>query len=213
MALMIAKTAKDSAFRKPSYLDQQVLNCLSFSVAVHSALLLSSSALDVLVTTISRVAQPIGLHFVFPKVTAKSQQELEDTASERDRCCQSHYRLQLSFMQDSSSWQSQNVEFSRNQQLGDFAFISASHDAVATSSWSYISPASQHYLSASTVSSISILPCLLQLRFSFQETLEGFEVHYPYLIYSTFQLIQILTIIAVFPINFLPLDSQSIPHY
>lgn len=42
---------------------------------------------------------------------------------------------------------------------------------------------------------------------------EVFEVHYPYLFYSTFQLIQILALIAVFSINFLPLDSQSIPHY
>lgn len=88
------------------------------------------------------MAQTNGLHFVFPKVKAKSQEELERIASQRDRCCQSHYQLQLSFMQDSSFWQLQSLEFSRNQQLGDVAFINAPDDAVTPSSWSYISPAS-----------------------------------------------------------------------
>lgn len=93
------------------------------------------------------------------------------------------------------------------------AFINASDDAVTLSSWCLVSPVSQHYLCTSAVFSISILACLCQLWFYFQETFEAFEVHYPYLFYWNFQLIQVVTIIAVFPINFLPLDSQSIPLY
>lgn len=45
-------------------------------------------------------------------------------------------------MQDSSSWRLQSLQFSRNQELGNVAFISAPDDAVTPSSWSYISPAS-----------------------------------------------------------------------
>ena len=65
----------------------------------------SSSALDVLFGTVSRVAQTIGSHFVYPKVKAKSQQDSEGIAFQWDGCCQSHYQLQLSFMEDSCSWQ------------------------------------------------------------------------------------------------------------
>lgn len=150
--------------------------------------------------------------FFSANVKGRSQQELKDTASQKtNRYCQSCYHLQPSLCKIAAfgSCRAQESAVSTSW----IAFPKASACAVTPSSWCHVNPVSQHYLSTSAAFSISVLACLCQLRFSFQETFKLFEVHYPYLFYWGFQLIQVVTIIAVFPINFLPLDSQSIPRY
>lgn len=128
-----------------------------------------------------------------------------------NRYCQSHYHLQPSLCKIAAFGSCRASDSAGTSSW--IAFPVASACAVAPSSWCHVNPVSQHYLSTSAAFSISVLASLCQLRFSFQEAFKVFEVHYPYLFYWGFQLIQVVTIIAVFPINFLPLDSQSIPRY
>lgn len=166
MALMISETVKDSAFSKPMHLDQQVLTCLRSSVAVYKNNQLFCPCCfsqDSIKST-----QTVDCNF-FPSRLSLSRNWKILSLKETDAV---NPIMILHFvMQDSSSWQLQSLEFSRNQLLGD-VFTDASDDAVSPRFWSYISPTSQNYLSTATVSSISTLACLLQLRFTFQQRLE-----------------------------------------
>lgn len=108
MSMMVAETAKDSAFRK------QVT-----SISSCSQLFTRTALLYLMVCSGPFQEQHSQLHACFStNFKGRSQQELKDVASQKNKQILSiTLSLATLFMQDSSFWQLQSLGFSRNQQL------------------------------------------------------------------------------------------------